>query len=176
MSTVTSFTSPAETCTVHVLHGEGRNESKGAEGLLGEALVISDGQRWRWFQAAAVLVAAEGFFPPVFPYFSLYFFFFFFSVLTSFLPFRVFFFFFLSFGLSNLPSSALSLSSFSLLFSGLFFSCPLPLSLFFFFFFYSFVSLFFFVRFGPIFSSLLFSFSPLLCSFFLLPLCFYRQK
>ena len=28
MSTVTSFTSLAEMCTVHVLHGEGKNESK----------------------------------------------------------------------------------------------------------------------------------------------------
>jgi len=28
MSTATSFTSPIKTCTVHVLHGKGRNESK----------------------------------------------------------------------------------------------------------------------------------------------------
>jgi len=33
MSTVTSFTSPAETCTVHVLHGKGRNESKRGGGF-----------------------------------------------------------------------------------------------------------------------------------------------
>jgi hypothetical protein len=78
-------------------------KAKGAEGLPGEASVISDGQRWRWFQAAAVLVAADGFFPPVFPCFSLCFFCFcfcFFSILPSFLPLQVFF--FLSFGLSTL--------------------------------------------------------------------------
>ena len=32
LSTITSFPSPAEMCTVHVLHGEGRNESKGKGG------------------------------------------------------------------------------------------------------------------------------------------------
>jgi len=77
-------------------------KAKGAEGLPGEASVVSDGQRWRWFQAAAVLVAANGFFPPVFPCFSLCFFCFCFFFLF-FLPFFLFgSFFFLSFGLSTL--------------------------------------------------------------------------
>jgi len=162
MSTVTSFTSPAEMCTVHVLHGEGRNESKGAEGLLGEASVVSDGQRRRcWWQLKVS--------SPSLPlFFSLFFFFFFCSYFLS--SSSGLLFFFLSFGLSNLPSSTLSLSSFSLLFSGLFFSCPLPLSLFFFLFFYSFVSFFF--SFFSVLSSFLFcSRSPLSCVLF-----FYRPS
>jgi hypothetical protein len=30
-------------------------KAKGAEGLPGEASVVSDGQRWRWFQATAMI-------------------------------------------------------------------------------------------------------------------------
>jgi len=34
-------------------------KARGVEGLPGEASVVNDGQRWRWFHVAAVLVAAH---------------------------------------------------------------------------------------------------------------------
>jgi hypothetical protein len=48
MSAVTSFSPPAETCTAHVLHGEGRSESKGKgrRVYLETPQSSSGGQRW----------------------------------------------------------------------------------------------------------------------------------
>jgi len=91
MSTVTSFTSSAETCTVHVLHGEGRNESKRGGGFTWRSL----GRQW--WPAVAVVPGGGGvggswrFLPPVFPCFSLCFVFVFVFVLfLFFLPFFLF--------------------------------------------------------------------------------------
>jgi len=54
MSTVTSFTSPAETCTVHVLHVEGRNESKRGGGFTWRSLSR------QWWPEVAVVPGSGG--------------------------------------------------------------------------------------------------------------------
>jgi hypothetical protein len=66
---------------------------KGEEGLPGEASVVSDGHRWRWFQAAVRLL-------PFSAFFSIFLFFFSFGLQTILPPFLFFFFF--SFGLPPL--------------------------------------------------------------------------
>jgi len=164
MSTVTSFASPAETCTVHVLHGEGRNKSKRKGG---------GGSTWRslsrqWWRSGSSGDPSSSILY-VLLCFSLLLFLssYFFSVLSPFVLF-ILSFFFPSFLLLSIP--ILLLSSFSqFLFFFLFFfsvfSCSLSSSVFFFFC-YSSVSLFFFVLFDPLLYSFLFSFSTLLCTFF----------
>jgi len=104
MSTVTSFTSPAETCTVHILHVEGRNESKRGRGFFWRSL----GRQW--WPAVAVVPGGDGvggssssvLFFFLFLCFSSHFYFFS-------LPLSVFFF------LSPLPPFFYSLSSLSAL-------------------------------------------------------------
>ena len=104
MSTVTSFTSPAETCTAHVLHVEGRNESKRGGGFTWRSLSR------QWWPEVAVVPGSDGvggssssvLFFFLFLCFSSHFYFFS-------LPLSVFFF------LSPLPPFFCSLSSLSAL-------------------------------------------------------------
>jgi hypothetical protein len=60
---------------------------KGEEGLPGGASVVSDGHRWRWFQAAVRLL-------PFSAFFSIFLFFFSFGLQTILPPFLFFFFLF----------------------------------------------------------------------------------
>ena len=120
MSAVTSFSSPAETCTVHVLHGEGRSESKGKgrRVYLETPQSSSGGQRWRGGSSGAGSVGGSS---SVFSSSFL-------PIFLFFLPLRVFF--FSSFSVLS-PFSLYSLLSFPLsslfcFFSPLLFSRALP--------------------------------------------------
>jgi hypothetical protein len=105
MSAVTSFSSPAETCTVHVLHGEGRSESKGKgrRVYLETPQSSSGGQRWRGGSSGAGSVGGSS---SVFSSSFL-------PIFLFFLPLRVFFF-----------SSFSVLSPFSLYSLSYLFLCP----------------------------------------------------
>jgi len=115
MSTVTSFSPPAETCIVHVLHGEGRSESK------------RNGGGFTWRRLSRLVVANNGAVVPAVlavlvatP--TLFFSSSFLPVFLFFLPLRVFFFSFfrsypLLFFLSSLPSLFCLLSFLSFFFS-----------------------------------------------------------
>ena len=152
-------------------------KEKGAEGLPGEASVVSDGQRWRSGSSggpfSSILYVLLCF--SLLLFLSSYFFLFF---LPSFSFFSVFF---PSFLLLSIPILLLSSFSqflfvfFSFSFSLFFLALSLPL-------FSSFsailLSLSSFFSFFSVLSSILFcSRSPLSCApFFVMPPCFYRQK